>query len=308
MRTLDFETALPAVVRVADAERVTGVARATLRIWERRYGFPQPVRDARGERCYDAPQLRKLQLLGVLVGRGHRPGRLIALESAALEALLKEKSTAAAAGEADPLLDILRSSDPQAVNAFLQEQLAAEGLRTFALRTAPALLGRVGEAWGRGALQIHEEHFFSEAMQRALRTAIAGLPPMEGATRPRVLLATLEGEHHGLALLLLEAVLRLEGCLCLPLGINLPGAQAAAAASAMRADVVAVSFSVAFNPRSVPADLRALRALLDAGVELWAGGANSGLARDVPGVQRFAALDAVPQAVAAWRRAAPRRR
>jgi MerR family transcriptional regulator, light-induced transcriptional regulator len=307
MRTLEVETALPAVVRVADAERVTGVARATLRIWERRYGFPLPVRDARGERCYDAQQLRKLQLLGALVGRGHRPGRLIALEAAALEALLKEGATAASA-EADPLLDTLRSSDPQALGAFLAAQLAAQGLRTFALRTAPALLGRVGEAWGRGALQIHEEHFFSEAMQRALRTAIAGLPPMEGATRPRVLLATLEGEHHGLALLLLEAVLRLEGCLCLPLGINLPGAQAAAAAAAMQADVVAVSFSVAFNPRSVPADLRALRALLDAGVALWAGGANSGLAREVPGVQRFASLDAVPQAVAAWRRAAPRRR
>ena len=33
---------------IAEVERDTGLARATVRIWERRYGFPAPLRDDRG--------------------------------------------------------------------------------------------------------------------------------------------------------------------------------------------------------------------------------------------------------------------
>ena len=47
---------------IAAVEQATGIARATLRIWERRYGFPQPGRDLRGERSYPGEQIRKLRL------------------------------------------------------------------------------------------------------------------------------------------------------------------------------------------------------------------------------------------------------
>ncbi|MCK7493491.1 MAG: MerR family transcriptional regulator [Comamonadaceae bacterium] len=33
-------------------ERDTGLSKDTLRVWERRYGFPLPGRDALGERTY----------------------------------------------------------------------------------------------------------------------------------------------------------------------------------------------------------------------------------------------------------------
>ena len=61
---------------IASVEQATGIARATLRIWERRYGFPQPGRDARGERTYPDDQVRKLRLIADLMAQGHRPGRL----------------------------------------------------------------------------------------------------------------------------------------------------------------------------------------------------------------------------------------
>ena len=34
---------------ISDVERDTGVAKETLRVWERRYDFPQPLRDPNGE-------------------------------------------------------------------------------------------------------------------------------------------------------------------------------------------------------------------------------------------------------------------
>ena len=37
-------------ISIAAVERDTGLGKDTLRVWERRYGFPQPLRDAFGER------------------------------------------------------------------------------------------------------------------------------------------------------------------------------------------------------------------------------------------------------------------
>lgn len=42
-------------------ERDTGIGCDTLRVWERRYGFPGPVRSEKGERIYPELQLRRLQ-------------------------------------------------------------------------------------------------------------------------------------------------------------------------------------------------------------------------------------------------------
>ncbi|WP_309246766.1 MerR family transcriptional regulator [Ramlibacter montanisoli] len=54
----DAREAAPAAA-IAAVERDTGLSKDTLRIWERRYGFPQPLRDALGERTYPAEQVEK---------------------------------------------------------------------------------------------------------------------------------------------------------------------------------------------------------------------------------------------------------
>src|SRR3954469_18148567 len=83
MSVNDVEEGVP----IASVEQSTGIARATLRIWERRYGFPQPGRDPRGERSYPDEQVRKLRLIAELMTQGHRPGRLVQLTHAQLSAL-----------------------------------------------------------------------------------------------------------------------------------------------------------------------------------------------------------------------------
>ena len=39
---------------IAAVERDVGLSKDVLRVWERRYGFPAPARDANGERLYPA--------------------------------------------------------------------------------------------------------------------------------------------------------------------------------------------------------------------------------------------------------------
>ena len=72
---------------IADVERDTGLSKDTLRVWERRYGFPTPVRDAVGERQYDDLQLQRLRRIRRLLDAGHRPGRVVPLSDEALHAL-----------------------------------------------------------------------------------------------------------------------------------------------------------------------------------------------------------------------------
>lgn len=69
----------PLLMSIAAVERDTGLSKDTLRIWEKRYGFPLPKRDAQGERCYPMDQVERLRVIKRLLDVGHRPGRIVHL-------------------------------------------------------------------------------------------------------------------------------------------------------------------------------------------------------------------------------------
>ena len=48
---------------ISAVERDTGLSKDTLRIWERRYNFPRPLRDEHGDRAYTRGQVEKLRLI-----------------------------------------------------------------------------------------------------------------------------------------------------------------------------------------------------------------------------------------------------
>jgi methanogenic corrinoid protein MtbC1 len=299
----------PAAVGIAAVERETGIAKETLRMWERRYGFPAPERDAGGERLYPAEQVRRLALIKRLLDLGHRPGRIVAADAATLAGLIEvPEHTLAPARPAHPpellaCLDLLRQHDVEGLRALLAQGLARRGLAEGVVHLLAPLIRAVGDAWMRGELQVFEEHVFSEAVLAVLRQAIQALPAPRTERRPRVLLTTLPGETHSLGLLMAEALLTLEGCACLSLGVQTPPSQLPAAAAAHRADVVALSFSSYLPLRQVQEGLAALRELLPAGVALWAGGSNRALRHaGLPGgIETLPRLEDVALQVAQWR-------
>jgi methylmalonyl-CoA mutase cobalamin-binding subunit len=131
-----------------------------------------------------------------------------------------------------------------------------------------------------------------------LRQALATVP---GGATPRVLLTTLPGEPHALGLLMVEAVLSLEGAQCVSLGPQMPLADIARAAAAHRADIVALSFSAAFAARQAAGLLAQLRAALPVELTLWAGGSGSLRATVPAGVERLDSFESLVEAVARWR-------
>jgi MerR family transcriptional regulator, light-induced transcriptional regulator len=287
---------------ISAVERDTGLSKDTLRIWERRYRFPEPGRDAHGERVYSPEQVGTLRVLKRLVDSGHRPSKIIGRSLDELLALIEPLAEAAAPGppEHGQILELVRAHRVADLRHALAAALLRQGLAAFLLETIGPLNRSIGEAWMRGQLEVFEEHLYTETLQRALRNALGALP--QHAESPRVLLTTFPAELHALGLLMAEGMLALAGATCTSLGTQTPIRDIARAASSHGADVVALSFSLAYPVTQAIEGLAELRAQLDPTVEIWAGGANPGLVRRaVEGVQAIPELATVQAAVARWR-------
>jgi DNA-binding transcriptional MerR regulator len=296
---------------IAAVERDTGLSKDTLRVWERRYGFPSPWRDGSGERAYPLDQVERLRLVRRLLDAGHRPGRVVALDLDALQRLSEALAEPAArppgevaidAGTVAAHLDTIRSHDLPALRRLLAQDLARLGLMRFVVDLLAPLNAAVGEAWLHGHLTVFEEHAYTEAVQVLLRQALGALPPPAPAAQPRVLLATPPGEPHGLGLLMAEAVCTLQGAACVSLGLQLPVWDTVLAARAYGCEVVALGFTGCTGPQQIVQVLQELRAKLPAETALWAGGSVPVLQRRrLDGVLPIPALDALPAALQAWR-------
>lgn len=288
---------------ITAVERETGLSKDVLRVWERRYGFPSPVRDAHGERLYPQEQVDRLRLIRRLMDQGHRPGRLVAVEADKLAGMLAGGSDTPPGPEEEALqrlVDCLRTHDFGRLAQTLQERLVRQGLQHFVLDTVAPLTRMVGEAWEQGRLEVFEEHLFTEQAKRILRQGIATLPLQHRG--PRVLLTTVPGEQHVLGLLMVEALFALEGAECVTLGSQMPLQDIARAAVAHQAGVVALSFSGAFPRRQVSGLLVQLRELLPPAILIWVGGRGSAGLGAIPGVQIFSGLEASLAGLIGWQR------
>jgi DNA-binding transcriptional MerR regulator/methylmalonyl-CoA mutase cobalamin-binding subunit len=290
---------------IAAVERDTGLSKDVLRMWERRYGFPEPSRDANGERAYPGAQVERLRLIKRLIDQGHRPGKLIASADDELAALAPRRPASRlpednpAPADLDELLLLIKQHDAAGFQQAMQQRLARQGMQRFVQDTIAPLTRLVGEAWVAGNIEVFEEHLFTELTKRLLRQAISTLPG--GQRTPRVLLTSVPDEPHVIGLLMAEALFALEGAECIPLGTQMPLLEIARAASAHHADIVALSFSGAFPQRQIPALLQQLRMVLPATVSLWVGGSGVVRLPKMEGVQLLASLDEAIAAITRWR-------
>lgn len=286
---------------ISGVERDTGLSKDTLRIWERRYNFPQPLRDANGDRAYPPDQVEKLQLIKRLLDRGHRPRKIIGLADEDLAKLAAEVTAAQAPRQdIEVLLSLVKSHHLPELRRHLTQALARQGLQSFILETVTPLNEAVGDAWMRGDIAVFEEHLYTELTQSLLRNAVTAMRPEGNA--PRVLLTSLPNEQHSLGLLMLEAMLTVENALCIPLGTETPATEIVQAAQAHKADMVALSFSAAYPAAKAGEALRELRAMLPDSVMLCAGGsAITRIRRQINGVHLVTSLEQMCDLVRRWR-------
>lgn len=268
----------------ATVEQRTGLTREVLRKWELRYGFPKPVRGARGQRLYPHSTLDKLTLLARLGRLGQRVSTLIGLDVLDLQDLLNQlllqqkkhrvlDAAALLAAQTELLQCLSPGSAPPALAQCLQKHMEQVGLELFAADLLPAFNLAVGQAWFERRLSVAGEHRYSGHVRQIVLRAL----PLPGVNcmPPRVLLTTPPGELHGLGLLGLHALLCLRGADCVDLGTETPVQEIAQAAGELQAGAVALSISSSMEMAQAQAFVQTLCQLLPATCELWVGGAGS---------------------------------
>lgn len=308
---------------ISAVERDTGLSKDVLRVWERRYGFPAPVRDGNGERLYPPQQVERLRTIRRLMDAGHRPGRLLTLPEAELLALSRPRGAPGTGSRAGPTMQSgeaaaaahgvagLLANASACQTGLLAQALAASllhhGLPAFVRDVMLPLLEQVDDARLRGDMQPFAERLCREQIRRALQPArhmlAAGPASSVDAGRPQAiaLLATLPHDTDDLPLLAAEALLPGEGMRCLSLGTQVPVADIAMAANRLPAAVVVPSFAASLSPKVAMASLEGLRDALPATTPVWAvGELVRRLRREPAGVTLIASIDEIAPHARAW--------
>lgn len=300
---VDFDDSqLP--LRISEVERDTGLAKETLRVWERRYKFPQPERDAQGERLYSCMQVEQLRIIRRLIDHGFRPGKIVGKNLGHLQEMLESLSQGIVSVEQATrsvgLLKLLRLHRSTELVQALNRILSLEGLKRFIIETVAPLNVAVGDAWLRGDLTIPEEHLYTQQVQNILRHAIQNQSGLNDP--PSILLTTFPNEAHLLGILMVEALCLAEGAHCVSLGTQMPIPDIAKYAQEGKFDVVALSFSGAYPSREAVRDLAQFRERLDPSIELWAGGqALRNKQRRLSGVRVVSELESIAALIKSWR-------
>lgn len=242
-------------VRIGELGRRIGVAPATLRAWEQRYGIPRPARSRAGQRLYGPDQERRLRRMLALMAEGFAP-QVAARMALHAEAEPRPARTAVALdGPGADLRAALDGLDERAAHAALDRLLAAYTLDTVIGRVVLPLLAGLGDRWATGDLSVGQEHFASALLAGRLRSLGHALDLGAG---PRALLACPPGERHELGLLCFAVALRARGWRITYLGADTPLDAIGEAARLAEAELLVLAATM---PTVLPACADGLAAL-----------------------------------------------
>jgi DNA-binding transcriptional MerR regulator/methylmalonyl-CoA mutase cobalamin-binding subunit len=285
----DGDTSAPEGYSIRVASRLSGLSADTLRMWERRYGFPKPLRTANNVRLYSGDEIDKLILVSRALKLGHRAGEVIRKEPGQLRQLLASTAEAPlgatlSAPTIQTLVDALAQEDPDRVRNELRQAAALLGPKRFLLDVAAPLVDEVGAAWSSGRLHVRHEHLLSVLLAGQLRVMCSAYESGPGA--PAVVLATLPGELHGLGVEMVALYLAMHGAVPRVLGVDTPTDQIVDATHALGARAVGISVSASADLDACRGQLRWIANALRSDVRIWVGGRRArALQADIPRVR-----------------------
>ena len=196
------------LLTVAAVARRIGVAPATLRTWDRRYGLGPSSHEAGEHRRYCPSDLAKLTMMRRLITSGVAPCDA-AIRAKAHEGSLTFDNLVEEFVVRDDVVDSLhrasKSLDKNFVETVLRKDIADNGVIASWTEVIVPLLFLVGDEWAATGTGIEVEHMLSDVIKRLLREGVAEIKNPVNA-QP-VLLASVGEELHCLALHALAAAL-----------------------------------------------------------------------------------------------------
>ena len=187
--------------RIQAVSEMTGVPAATLRAWERRYGFPKPDRaSSSAYRLYSDRDIHLIRRLQQLCEQGMAP-------SEAAKVVLADADVQPVPVSADRnAYDVARDRIVEATDGFSvketehwvrQAMVLGPALSVFERVFGPAL-AEIGDRWHLGEISVGQEHMASEIIGNAVRDMLRLVQPEK--PEQQVLLACFAEEQHVLPL------------------------------------------------------------------------------------------------------------
>jgi MerR family transcriptional regulator, light-induced transcriptional regulator len=222
-RTVSPKAELEVEYTVAAVARRLGVAPATLRTWDRRYGLGPTSHNAGEHRKYSETDLLKLTVMRRLIVAGMTPADAAVKALAYNGKISVAKVCAPIEQRADIVKKLLAAAngfDQEAVQKELRIQLSKNGVaRTWEDLLVPVLV-EVGAQWASTGNGIEVEHLLTEIIMIALNEHAAE-QKNKNKCRP-VVLACVGDEIHSLAIKALAAALAESGIPTTFLGARTP--------------------------------------------------------------------------------------
>lgn len=281
-------------LHIREVVRITGLRREQLYMWQRRYGFPAPLRDAFGDRVYPPDQVARLKLIKQLLSEGWRAGAVVPLADGALQSMLglTAAEPAPLPPEIETAVSLLAQHRVGELVNHLSKLLVGQGMRKFLEQTLIPLNEAVHERVVRGEMQNFQELRFADLAQRLLRDVTRLVRPTRDARQ--ILLATPPNDPNQLGLAILELLLFTEGINCLTLGAGVPAQEIAGAAKAYKVHLVVLLFDRGISGKIAGQEIRGLRTALPADMPLIVSGrAVNLLAKPIPSVRTAADFSSV---------------
>lgn len=260
----------PELLSIGELAQATGISPDTIRVWERRYGLPEPVRLPSGHRRYTPEQLRWLRRVVEAVSLGHRPGSVVRGSEDELQELLENRRTRVEPpSDVNDWVELVRRFESTDLAAALRKSFSELAPGEFITRVIAPLDLEIQRMSTDGELEIRHRHFLGEVLQDVLRGLRMGIGTP--ATGPSLLIAALDEDMNELPVQMAALLCAAKGTRPRVLGMNTPFDQVRRAAIEMDVRGVAVPMAPVQCTSEQDDRIEALRASLPETIELCVG-------------------------------------
>jgi MerR family transcriptional regulator, light-induced transcriptional regulator len=216
------------IYNIGAVARMTEIPAATLRVWERRYGFPDTARTEGGHRLYSDADVRRLRWVKERIDAGMQTRQAVRAlkgmeaQEGGIDFGLPGNDSLPSSGMraaeqvtgSDSYIDLLQN---RLVAALLEQDLVyaddilSEGLGLYTpeavmLHLIRPALAAIGDGWMRGDIAIGAEHYATSYLRQRLIHWLRTGPPLYQV--PPTVLACAPGEYHEGSLMIFGALLR----------------------------------------------------------------------------------------------------